>query len=66
MLPQESQTPQYGEVDREEPAFEVGVIEEKANFEELVVWGHELLPYGTEDLYVRSLEEWIMFSKQVS
>jgi ribonuclease H2 subunit C len=64
MLPQDSQTPQDGEVEGE-PILKIGIIEEKASFEEVVVWGHESLLCDTEDLYVRGVEEWIMFSKQV-
>lgn len=51
------------EVEAEKPA-EVRVMDEKAQFDELVVWGHELLPEG-DDVYVKGVEEWIAFAEAV-
>jgi ribonuclease H2 subunit C len=64
-LPQRSQTPQDDEDEGEESISEVGVVEEKVKFEELVVWGHESLPDDTADAYIKGVEEWILFSEQV-
>lgn len=43
----------------------VKVLEEAASFEEMVVWGHEVLP-GSDDPYVKGVEEWIAFAEAVS
>ncbi len=50
--------------EEEEP--EVKVMEEQAGFEEIVVWGHEVLPDGMADPYVRGMEDWIQFAENVS
>ena len=42
------------------------VMEEQAGFEEIVVWGHEVLPDGMADPYVRGMEDWIQFAENVS
>ncbi|EKD18326.1 uncharacterized protein L3040_004719 [Drepanopeziza brunnea f. sp. 'multigermtubi'] len=47
----------------EEP--EVKILEEQSGFQEMVVWGHEVLPDGTADPYVRGVEEWIGFAEQI-
>lgn len=44
---------------------EVGIVEEEAEFDEVMVWGHETLPDDTADPYVRGIEEWIAFAQQV-
>lgn len=44
---------------------DVGILEEQSGFEEVMVWGHEALPDGVADPYVRGLEEWIAFAEQV-
>lgn len=44
---------------------EVKVMETKGTFEEIVVWGHEVVPQG-EDPYVKGIEEWIAFAESVS
>ncbi|CAL3967287.1 unnamed protein product [Diplocarpon coronariae] len=48
-----------------EPEPEVKIVEERASFDEVVVWGHEVLPDGMADPYVRGLEDWIAFAAQV-
>jgi ribonuclease H2 subunit C len=44
---------------------EVKVMEEQSEFDDLMVWGHEALPEDTSDPYVRGMEEWIAFAKEV-
>ncbi|PBP28080.1 RNA exonuclease 4 [Diplocarpon rosae] len=51
--------------EEEEPEPEVKIIEEQASFDEIVVWGHEVLPHGMADPYVRGMEDWIAFAEQV-
>lgn len=36
-----------------------GKLEVQAEFDEVVVWGHESLADAAADGYVRSLEEWM-------
>ncbi|KAG4437361.1 hypothetical protein IFR05_007167 [Cadophora sp. M221] len=50
-----------GEAEEEEEV-EVKILEEQAGFEEIVVWGHEVLPDGMVDPYVRGVEDWIAFA----
>lgn len=51
--------------DSPEDRPEVKIAEARAEFEEIMVWGHEALPEDTADPYVRGLEEWISFAEQV-
>lgn len=44
---------------------EVKMLEQTAEFDEMVVWGHEALP-ETDDVYVRGVEEWVGFAAAVS
>ena len=48
-------------VDKE---VEVKMLETQATFDELVIWGHEVVP-GDEDEYVRGVEEWVAFAEVV-
>ncbi|KAK5731200.1 hypothetical protein LTR15_001139 [Elasticomyces elasticus] len=41
---------------------EVKVMEQKAVFDEVVVWGHEVLPEDGDE-YVKGIEEWIAFAE---
>lgn len=47
----------------EEP--DMGSLETKAEFDELVVWGHEATADASADPYVRSVEEWLTVAEQV-
>ena len=65
-LPKEPQIPAEGEeLDDNEEFEDVGILEEQAEFDELMVWGHEAQPDECTDPYVRSVEEWIAFAEQV-
>jgi ribonuclease H2 subunit C len=43
----------------------VKVMEEQSEFDDIMIWGHEALPEDTADPYVRGMEEWIAFAKEV-
>lgn len=49
----------------EEEDLEVKVLEEQATFDEVMVWGHEVVVDEGSDPYVRGVEEWIGFAEQV-
>lgn len=49
-----------------EATTEVSLLEEVAQFDEVVVWGHDALPNELEDPYARGLREWIAFARVVS
>ena len=51
------------ELDVEQPV-EVKMMDPKAKFEEIVVWGHEVVPED-DDVYVKGVEEWISFAEAV-
>ena len=53
------------EVVEVEMEVDVEVIEEQSTFEEIVVWGHEVV-MDEGDPYVRGVEEWIGFAESVS
>lgn len=55
-----------GVLEGEDEEEKVVVVEELADFEEIVVWGHEARPDDLADPYVRGVEEWISFAEQVS
>ena len=44
---------------REEP---IRILQEEANFEEIVVWGHESIP-AADDVYVRGMGELISWAE---
>ncbi|KAK4494860.1 hypothetical protein PRZ48_014216 [Zasmidium cellare] len=45
-----------------EEDVEVRVMEEKGRFQEVVVWGHEVVS-GEEDVYRKGVEEWVGFAE---
>ncbi|KAJ0354729.1 hypothetical protein COL154_011657 [Colletotrichum chrysophilum] len=53
------------EVEEEEPLVEVGAMDVKAEFDEMVIWGHEASAEAASDPYVRSIEEWLTVADQV-
>lgn len=59
--PKESQ----GEEEQDEEIIEVGSMEQNAQFGEVMVWGHEVLPDNAGDPYVKGMEEWMAFAEQV-
>ena len=59
----EAQEEEEEEEKEEEEAIQV--LEEVAKFEEVVVWGHELVP-DRDDVFVKGMAEWIRFAEAVS
>lgn len=53
-----------GDEDEDEEG-EVKILEEEGEFEEVLVWGHEVV-VDEADCYVRGVEEWIGFAESVS
>jgi len=67
VLPRPQQEKDEEEEDEEgEKEEEVKVLEEQAEFEDVMVWGHEVVVDASEDCYVRGVEEWIGFAESVS
>lgn len=63
VLPQ-SDTERDADADEsEEQNIEVRVMEEVGEFDEVVVWGHEVAPDGNEDPYSKGIGEWLSFSE---
>jgi ribonuclease H2 subunit C len=52
------------EIEEEEGKEDVKIMEEIGTFNEVLVWGHEAVADG-EDIYIRSLEEWIGIAESV-
>lgn len=52
------------DVEDNEPAVEVKLMEELATFEEMMVWGHETVPEDGDE-YVRGVEDWIGMAEAV-
>ncbi|KAK0944200.1 hypothetical protein LTR29_004332 [Friedmanniomyces endolithicus] len=50
--------------EEEDEVEEVKMMEQKAVFDEMVVWGHEVLPDGGDE-YVKGVEEWIAFAEAI-
>ncbi|OMP86170.1 hypothetical protein BK809_0003339 [Diplodia seriata] len=46
--------------------IELRLMEEVGEFDEVVVWGHEVAPDETEDAYSKGINEWISFAESVS
>ncbi|KAI9851845.1 MAG: hypothetical protein M1838_002561 [Thelocarpon superellum] len=47
------------------PAQPTTILQEDATFDEIVVWGHEMMPEETSDPYVKGMTEWISFAAQM-
>lgn len=61
--------PEVIDLDQEgggEDPVPTGTLETKAEFEEVVVWGHETMADVVSDPYVRSMEEWLALADQVT
>ena len=52
------------EVDMSAP--EMGAMEITAEFDNVVVWGHEAIADATADPYVRGVDEWLNVANKVS
>lgn len=51
------------EMEIEKPV-EVKTMDQMAKFDEIVVWGHEMVPED-DDVYVKGVQEWIAFAEAV-
>ena len=60
---EEGEDDEDGETETEK-SVEVKTMDQKAKFEEVVVWGHELVPEEDDD-YVKGVQEWISFAEAV-
>lgn len=60
-----SQAEETSKMVDEEEEDEVKIMEEVGDFNEVLIWGHEAVA-DSEDIYVRSLEEWIGVAESVS
>lgn len=54
-----------GADDEVQETVEVGKMAVTAEFDEVVVWGHERLGKSEDDAYVRGMEEWLGAAQQV-
>lgn len=43
----------------------LGVLETQAEFDEMMIWGHESIADAASDPYIRGVEEWTMMAEQV-
>ena len=56
---------QNNSVDETEPEEPVKILEKQATFQDVMVWGHELMP-AADDPFVKGVEEWVRFAEAVS
>ncbi|CAJ2512241.1 Uu.00g052560.m01.CDS01 [Anthostomella pinea] len=57
----EDATPQ----EEPEDQLQVGAMQGKAAFDEMMIWDHESSADSSADPYVRSMEEWVTFTEQM-
>lgn len=57
--------PEVVDVDAEDEDLPLGALEAKAEFEEMVIWGHESVAEASADPYVRGVDEWMKLAEQV-
>ncbi|OLN81197.1 Uncharacterized protein C12B10.15c [Colletotrichum chlorophyti] len=53
------------EEDEEAALVELGTMDVKAEFDQMVIWGHESNAEAASDPYVRSIEEWLTVAEQI-
>ncbi|KAJ4419398.1 hypothetical protein N0V82_004980 [Gnomoniopsis sp. IMI 355080] len=63
----EAQRPEEPEVvDLEaEDELPLGALETQAQFDEMVIWGHESMAEAISDPYARGIEEWMKLTSQI-
>lgn len=54
-----------GQEDDDDRPDHVELLTVAASFDEMVVWGHEILP-ASDDTFVKGIEEWIALAETVS
>lgn len=57
--------PEVIDVDEAENIGGTGIMQVTADFNEMIVWGHEAVADASGDPYVRSIEEWLQVADQV-
>ncbi|KAJ9613462.1 hypothetical protein H2200_003404 [Cladophialophora chaetospira] len=50
--------------EEEEPPEPVKILEETSGFEEIIVWGHDIVPTN-DNPFVKGIEEWISFAEAI-
>jgi GTP cyclohydrolase III len=55
----------YTNGSQDEDKAEESLMEELADFDEFVIWGHVALPDETTDPYLRAIEEYTAFAEVV-
>ncbi|KAJ6141627.1 ribonuclease H2 subunit C [Penicillium chermesinum] len=65
VLPKSPPKNQDADIEIVEPEEPVKVLETQGTFENMVVWGHEIIP-ASDDTFVKGVEEWIRFAETVS
>lgn len=53
------------DLETEEDDVPLGALEAQAEFDELVIWGHETMAEAGSDPYARGVDEWMQLSAQV-
>ncbi|KAF7518005.1 hypothetical protein G7054_g13598 [Neopestalotiopsis clavispora] len=53
------------EVEELADPIEIAPLNSKADFDDLVIWGHESTADSATDPYLRSMEEWVSFSEKL-
>lgn len=56
--------PEVIDVDSED-VIPLGSLETQAEFDEMVIWGHESIAEASSDPYIRGVDEWVKLSEQV-
>lgn len=46
------------------PEDPVKILEQQSTFEDVMVWGHEILP-ASDDAFVKGVEEWVKLAEAV-
>lgn len=58
--------PEVIDVDADaEEEVPLGALEAQAEFDEMVIWGHESVAEASADPYVRGVDEWMTLAEQV-
>ncbi|KAL1869924.1 hypothetical protein Daus18300_005385 [Diaporthe australafricana] len=57
--------PEVVDLDAEDE-MPLGALETKAEFDEMVIWGHESMADASSDQYVRGVEEWVAVAEKGS
>lgn len=56
--------PSTAEDGTSEPDEPVKILEAQGEFDNMMVWGHEMLP-AADDTFVKGVEEWVRFAETV-